>query len=233
MDAPDATNKIEPLARLALRHRVVHRLISAIVSGELAAGTRLVAKRLAERLGVSATPIREALVELEQMGVVKIFHNRGAVAGPFGRRELREVFHIRRILEREATLCAAGRIDLSKLAPLKVEVETLLRQGPDAPHEWLRDSIANNRRFHGLIADHCGNGRLCDEIRRYASLLEALIEAVGDQIALHREMLGGHVGIADALLAGNASAAAEAMARYVDDVGRCLEQSLFDHQPES
>jgi DNA-binding GntR family transcriptional regulator len=63
----DDTNidKIEPLANVALRHRVVQRLLAAIVAGKLSAGTRLVAKRLAERLGVSATPIREALVELE------------------------------------------------------------------------------------------------------------------------------------------------------------------------
>jgi DNA-binding GntR family transcriptional regulator len=65
----DDTNidKIEPLANVALRHRVVQRLLAALVAGKLSAGTRLVAKRLAERLGVSATPIREALVELEQM----------------------------------------------------------------------------------------------------------------------------------------------------------------------
>jgi hypothetical protein len=65
----DDTNidKIEPLANVALRHRVVQRLLAALVAGKLPAGTHLVAKRLAERLGVSATPIREALVELEQM----------------------------------------------------------------------------------------------------------------------------------------------------------------------
>jgi DNA-binding GntR family transcriptional regulator len=229
----DDTNidKIEPLANVALRHRVVQRLLAAIVAGKLSAGTHLVAKRLAERLGVSATPIREGLVELEQMGVVEILHNRGAVAKPFSHKELREIFHLRRILEREATLCAAGRIDASHLPSLRREAETLLQQTPGALDEWLQISIAHNRRLHGLMTDHCDNGRLGDEIHRYASLSEALTEALGDRIAVHREMLAGHVDIIDALQAGDASAAAAAMAQHIDDVGRCMEQTLFHHQP--
>jgi DNA-binding GntR family transcriptional regulator len=164
------------------------------------------------------------------MGVVDILHNRGAVAKPFGCKELREIFHLRRILEREATLCAAGQIDLSQLRSLRCEVETLLQQTPSVLDEWMPISIAHNRRLHGLLTDHCGNGRLADEIRRHQTLFETLTETIGARIAVHREMLAGHRGIIDALVAGDASAAAAAMARHIDDVGRCLELTLFDHQ---
>jgi DNA-binding GntR family transcriptional regulator len=223
--------RIEPVAHMALRHRVVQRLLAAIVTGKLTTGTRLVAKRLAEQLGVSATPIREALVELEQMGLVEILHNRGAVARPFNRKELREIFHLRRILEREATLCAAARIDAPLVHPLKHELQVMLQQRLDAPVDWLRDSVAHNRRLHGLMVEQCGNGRLANEIRRYHMLFEALIEATGSQTAIHREMLAGHMEVIDALLAGNATGAADAMAQHIDNVGCCLEGALFDHQP--
>ena len=111
MERSDATEQARPLSRGALRHDVVKHLLMAIFQGEMPAGTRLVAKRLAESLGISATPIREALVELAAMGVVQLSHNRGAQVNPFGRQQLHDYFHVRRILEMEAARSACGRID--------------------------------------------------------------------------------------------------------------------------
>ncbi|MGD0897431.1 MAG: GntR family transcriptional regulator [Thermoguttaceae bacterium] len=231
MSESSPLERIGPLPRGALRHGVVHRLLAAIVSGELAAGTRLAAKRLAERLGVSATPIREALVELEQMGIVQILHNRGAVVRPLGRTEVHDIYHLRRILECEAVRCSCGRLALTALARLKDELEGLLQQPTDDVERWLRNLIDHDQRLHGLILDHCGNGRLRDEIRRQQSLFQALTEALGDRISIHREMVAGHKPIIEALLASDASEAAEAMAMHVNSVCGCVEETLFNHEP--
>ena len=54
-------------------------------------------------MGISATPIREALVELESIGVVQFVHNRGTIVKPFGPQQLREIYHLRRVLEANET----------------------------------------------------------------------------------------------------------------------------------
>jgi DNA-binding GntR family transcriptional regulator len=231
MSEPSPLDNVGPVAHGALRHRVVHRLLSAIVAGELPAGTRLVAKQLAGRLGVSATPIREALVELEQIGMVQLLHNRGAVVRPFGRTELCEAFHVRRILECEATRCACGRIEPAHLANLKDEAQRLLQRTPADAEQWVGHAVDHDHRFHGLIVEHCGNRRLSDELRRCRPLFQTLFEAVGRRMPAQRKMMAGHLPVSDALLAGDASDAAEAMAQHINSVCRCLEETLFDRQP--
>ena len=114
-----------------MRHHVVQRLLKAIFSGELAAGTRLIASKLAARLGVSATPIREALVELEQSGIVELLHHRGAVVKPFGRDELREFYAVRRLLECEAVRLACGHVDYEVLSLLQGDLERLIGNKAD------------------------------------------------------------------------------------------------------
>ena len=91
--------------RPGLRHDLVGHLLTAIFKGEYPAGHRLVVKALAEQYGVSATPAREALLELTAIGMVDMFPNKGAIVRPFGPVELRGIYQVRRILEAEAALC--------------------------------------------------------------------------------------------------------------------------------
>ena len=68
-----SNNQIQPLATNALRHSIARQLLEALLRGELPAGTRLVAQKLAKELGISATPVREALLELKVFGVVEFY----------------------------------------------------------------------------------------------------------------------------------------------------------------
>src|SRR4051812_22032295 len=89
------------LSPRALRHAVVKHLLHKIFVGRLPAGERLVVQKLSAEFGISSTPLRESLVELESVGVIEISHNRGATVMPFGRSELQEIYQLRRILENE------------------------------------------------------------------------------------------------------------------------------------
>jgi DNA-binding GntR family transcriptional regulator len=118
MNALGAIEAIGPVARNALRHDVVVRLLKHIFQGALPDGTQLIIRKLAVQMGISATPIREALVELESIGVVQFVHNRGAIVKPSSS-AAREIYHLRRILESEAARCACGHIDPKDLQDLK------------------------------------------------------------------------------------------------------------------
>jgi len=68
-------------------------------------------------------------VELEAVGLIELCHNRGAVVKPFGPEQLRDFFHVRRILETEAARSACGRIQADSLAGLRREMEGLRTSG--------------------------------------------------------------------------------------------------------
>ena len=78
MNPIENLHSLEDLPHGALRHQVVHRLLNAIFLGDLPSGTRLIVMKLAAHFGLSSTPVREALVELEAVGIIQFVHNRGA-----------------------------------------------------------------------------------------------------------------------------------------------------------
>jgi DNA-binding GntR family transcriptional regulator len=224
-DERDLHETDEPMSRGALRHPLVRRLLEDIFTGKLPAGTRLIVMNLAERFHLSSTPVREALLELEANGLVHFIHNRGAVVKPFGPSQLREIFELRRILESEAARMACGRIDPAELKELQEDLRGLSkkRRGRD----WLEREMDADRKLHTCITENCGNTRLAEEIRRCDALVQALRDTVGnDRIATH-EAVAEHLAVVEALLAGHAAAASEAMARHIDRAGRGAEKALF------
>src|ERR1700752_1585397 len=96
------------------RQAIVQALLTDVFQGRLRAGTHLVTQELAERFGVSHTPIREALITLAGIGIIDLLPNRGAVVRRVTVEEVREVCQVRRVLECEATRSACGRIALAE-----------------------------------------------------------------------------------------------------------------------
>ena len=95
------------------RAALVQSLLADVFSGRVRAGDHLVTQELAERFGVSHTPVREALIALAGMGIIELLPNRGAIVRRVSRQEVREVCQVRRLLECEATRLACGRIGLA------------------------------------------------------------------------------------------------------------------------
>lgn len=230
MDEPiNGLEPIPPFARGALRHEVMRRLLRAIVAGSLPAGTRLMVLKLAGRFRISSTPVREALVELDAIGMVEFVHNRGAMVAPFGPKELADIYQIRRILETEATRSAAGRIPPRELHTLHKETTALVSAG-EGP-EWLATAVAAGRRLHEMIAACCPNGRLSREIHRYDVLVQTVRDLVGGDRAAQLRTIREHLAILEALLAGTADEAAAAMARHIDSAAQAAVDALFRGRP--
>jgi DNA-binding GntR family transcriptional regulator len=183
--------------------------------------------KLAHRFGTSSTPVREALVELEAVGVVQFIHNRGAIVSPFGSKELREIYQIRRVLEAEAARCACGRVDAQALESLRREFLALQGKDDGQVH-WAQQALASDRRLHELIVRSSGSDRLMNEIRRYDGLVQTIREVIGDDRAAQHRALDEHLTIVAPLLAGVPQEAAAAMSRHIESAAESFEKAMFE-----
>jgi DNA-binding GntR family transcriptional regulator len=209
---------LEPLGpdRTTLAGRALAGLRAAIVDGRLAAGERYSVGTLAERLGVSRTPVREALLVLERQGLVRFERNKGVRILETSAADLEEVFALRLLLEVPATRRAAGRLTAEALDALDAELDAMAAAVEEGPF------MVHDQRFHEILLDAAGNARLArvvDGLRDHVRLQGA--STVGrsrDLAAIRAE----HVAIRDALRAGDADAAAAAMRAHLLATARLL-----------
>src|SRR5215212_10584501 len=116
----------QPAAIKTRRGWVVKQILHSIFTGQFKGGDRLVEEELAATIGVSRTPVREALGELAGIGLIDLKPNHGAIVRPFGPTEIAEIYHIRCILESEATRLAADKIELSALQHIRERTQRFL-----------------------------------------------------------------------------------------------------------
>jgi DNA-binding GntR family transcriptional regulator len=142
-----------PLAALddqqQLTDRVHAALREAITSGRLAPEERIKQEQVAAELGVSRTPVREALHLLEREGLVRLVPRRGAVVQGFSAGDVRELYELRELLEPTAAALATARASAA-------ERQTVLRLA--GLTERRRGGFEANREFHRALCAPCGNG---------------------------------------------------------------------------
>ena len=147
---------------------VFERLRRLILEGEYGPEERLVEEQLAERLGVSRTPVRQALTMLEAEGLVEISPNRGATVCSFGIEEVWDIYDLRAVLEGYAARRAGERIEAKELRGLQTlaeEMEGLAGRFTDHEEE-IRRLVLANQEFHSAIVIASRNKRLERLIRR-------------------------------------------------------------------
>lgn len=212
------------------RQTVVQSVLREVFSGQLRAGQHLVTRALAERFGVSHTPVREALVALAGLGIVDLLPNRGAVVRRVTARDVREVCQVRRALECEAVRLACGRVEHGKLEELRRGLRELGSVLPEGSAAFIAQARELDSRLHDLIASACGNAFLAAELGRLKIVFRAFRDVSWEhQDACHdyrrlEEETGEHLAIVEALLANNRRRAVQAMARHIMAGGRYWSQ---------
>jgi DNA-binding GntR family transcriptional regulator len=200
-----------PLQRdLPLWERTYHALERLIIHRELPPGTRLVETELAERLGVSRNPVREALRALETAGWVEVQPRQGAFVTTPGPEDGDHLFEVRSIFEPQAAALAAGRITQETLARL----EELGQQGLAAAERGDADAVVElNALFHRAIFAAAGNGVLSEMLLH----LEKKSMWHFSTIATARgvDSWHEHTSLLEALTAGDADAAFAEMDAHV------------------
>jgi DNA-binding GntR family transcriptional regulator len=203
------------------RQTIVQSLLAEICQGQLRAGQHLVTQELAQRFGVSHTPIREALIALAGMGVIDLLPNRGAIVRRVTSQDIREICLVRRALECEAVRGACGQIDLAQLHALADDLRQLMASAHKSQRCFIEEARALDTRLHDLIASSCGNAFLAKELSRLKTLFRTFRdvmyvrqEARNDYHRLADEA-HEHLAIVEALRAGKRKEAVHAMARHI------------------
>lgn len=126
--------------------RAYHYVLDSILSGELEPGMRVPTEAVAESLGISRMPVRDALRQLEGDGAVTIFANRGASVAKYAPAEVIEIIEMRAVLE-----ALAARLALPVMGPNEIdELEHLLRRMENV-HEDLPSWISAHDHFHNYL----------------------------------------------------------------------------------
>ena len=156
--------KVDKVA--SLRERIRETLSAAIVSGELAPGTMVTVPVLAADFEVSATPVREAMLDLEQRGFVQSVANKGFRVTEVSRQDLQEIIEIRTLLEAPIMAELANTLAPEEM-PKWRHLADLISEHADAGN--LTEFLDADREFHlGLIGVH-GNQRLVSIVKELRS----------------------------------------------------------------
>ncbi|MEM1295181.1 MAG: GntR family transcriptional regulator [Verrucomicrobiota bacterium] len=205
----------------ANRAGVVRGVLEELIRGRWRGGDRLTEAEACNRFQVSRTPVREAIFELQGLGLLELKRNCGAIFLPFGPEELGHLYHVRAILETEAARLAAPLIRVETIERLHQQFRTIQQSGGVDP-DWRHD-----RALHHAIAIASGNPRLSAEIERYGNLVQAIRQIVGETvIEIHTTTADEHLAIVEALQSRQANRSAEAMATHLQQAAESAMDSL-------
>ncbi|MCF7935554.1 MAG: GntR family transcriptional regulator [Synergistales bacterium] len=166
-----ALEQLRPREVAPLREDIYKVLREAIFRGELEAGDHLVETELAERMGVSRTPVREALRRLEAEALVEHVPRKGVVVAGVTEDTIIEVYSIREALETLAITFSKDQATEKELARLDELVEEARRHSHDGEDDALFDAM---RSFSELLVETCKRPRLIRLVHTYHNYLQPL-----------------------------------------------------------
>jgi len=201
--------------RVSLRERVAESLRAALVSGRMAPGTTYSIPALAEQFGVSATPVREAMLDLVNEGIVAPVPNKGFRVVELTEEELDQVTELRRLLEVPTVRDLAGKLSatsLTRLRALAAEVQDAAGRGDVVAY------VESDRDLHLALLAEAGNPRLVEMVGRLRdqSRLYGLEQLAADGVLV--DSAAEHAHLIDALESGDRRAAEKVMAHHLDHV---------------
>ena len=216
------------LRRASLHERAVERLRKLIIGGELAQGTELVEAELCALIGVSRTPLREALKLLAAAGLVELRQNRSARVAVMNSEEITALFETLSGLERHAAELATERMsaaDLKRLCAMQDEMERHFAGNDIDAYFQL------NQELHQAIVAGARNPLLRETHERLIARAEWARYAALDSRRRWDESVQEHRDILAALQAHDAPTAGRLLAHHVMNTGREVVQALAQRQP--
>ncbi|GIW31200.1 MAG: GntR family transcriptional regulator [Meiothermus sp.] len=205
----------------SVREAAYSHLRGAILTGSLLPGARISEPGLAQELGISRTPVREALQRLAQEGLVELLPGKGARVRVLSAEEVREVYDVRALLEGEAAALAAQNATEAELDRL----ERLLQVLEALPKEAYAQQMQVDFDFHTALIEAAHNKTLA---RIYADLRSSLtlVRSFQQTLSQHPKTRQQHQAILSALKARNPAEAAEAARAHVRHFRDLVMQSL-------
>ena len=202
---------------LPLAQRAYDVLFAAIQGGALAPGSRKRETELTEWLGMSRTPLRDALQRLEAEGLLRLEPYRGVLISKLDRQAVVELYAARAYAEGAAAALAARAASPAEVTAME-DILALERQAAADPAEGAR----LNRLLHGAIHDCCRNRFLLGNLHGLSALLALVGNATRRDPARVSEAQLEHTALVAAIAAGDVAAAEGCARRHVTNAQRCV-----------
>jgi DNA-binding GntR family transcriptional regulator len=217
-DGRDAPGTDALIQQSLLGRQVYELLWRRIVSHQLQPGDKLSDLRLSEELGVSRTPVREALHRLAQEGIVRAESRRGFYVSDFSSEDVREVYDVRTALEVLAVRLALPHLRAADLDIAQRELDAVSRRVRAGDPEANETFLVIDRAFHQMLVQAANNRRLAGMMASVQAQLR-VFQFYGIHFQDMMEMsLEHHQAILAALRAGDRPAAEAAMERHIQEV---------------
>lgn len=212
----------------SLTEQVTNKIRAAIVSGEMKPEEHYSAIAISERLGVSRTPVREALQLLEKEGIVTVAKNRGVRVNQISLDDIIEVFQVRLIIEppaaARAVLNASDR-DLEKLSELHSEMIKIGQTGDG------RATLEADKKFHLYLLGLANNAKLDGIVGELRNLVLAHGQVTIPQARTSQDLAGDRDELMTAILERDPEGAATAMRSHVARTAQLLVRAVCARTP--
>src|SRR6478609_9209652 len=230
----------EPLAKLEdsnepMARRVTLAFRQAIVSMHLSPGEMLSEQDLAQRFGVSRSPVREAFIKLSQSGLVRVLPQRGTQVVKISRAGVEDARFIREAVECAVVREAAARADPTMIAAL---TDSLARQKRGQRSNASHTFLALDEEFHRLLAEAAGRPAAWEMIQDVKPQMDRVRFLDLAQATPRHVVLAQHAVIVNAIRSRDPAAAEVAMREHLSEILRSLPQlmtqypELFETEPE-
>ena len=208
--------------RGAAKDRALDYVKSRVLTGDFPGGELISEGEVAAALGMSRTPVREAFLQLEVAGLLRLYPKRGALVVPVSPGEVRAVLQARQVMEEFAAGVVTQQDPDTRAAVFDRLSAEVRRQRDAAAESRLAEFLESDRAFHNITLEAAGNAILADF---YATLRDRQMRMIGESArnpARLNSIIHEHQRIAEALRAGDAAAAREAVCAHLAGTTRAL-----------
>ncbi len=208
---------------LPLRDVVFHTLRQAILKGDLKPGERLMEIQLAKKLGVSRTPIREAIRKLELEGLVLMIPRKGAEVAEITEKNLRDVLEVRGALEKLAVQLACDQITKAQIHELR-EAAGAFREALTSGN--VTEIAEADEHFHDLINLATGNQKLIQLLNNLREqMYRYRVEYLKNE-AVYPQLLSEHDSLIRAIEKRQREQAAEIVCRHIENQAEAISGTI-------
>ncbi len=202
----------------SLADKAYHAIRDRIVSLELAPGALIDERALVDELGMSRTPVREALMRLAQERLVEVYPRRGMFVTGVDVRELARLSEVRAVLEPEAARLAAGRATDAERADLAALADEIAAAD---------DLMGLDERIHRAVYRAAHNELLETTLEQYYMLALRIWSMAGDRAHELEEAVDAHRELLEAIVDGDGARAAETMRAHVENFEQAMHRVLL------
>lgn len=210
-----------------LREIVYEELKLLILTGKIAPGMRLMEEELADDMGVSRTPIREAIRKLEKEGLITIEPRRGAYVSQISTNDIIEILEVRQNLEGLAASLAAQRMtpeEKEKLKEITLAYEVAVESGD------MAEMIKCDTKFHHLIVEATRNKILIQMVEQLQELVLRFRYIYYDNFKRAEQMLVEHQAIYESILHGDTDKSKETADVHIERLKQLIIEELSLNQ---